>query len=67
MHPQPAGCGLVHVQLDLPIGILGILEEGHAGEARHGLGEQLEPFPGEIRNHDAQPRDVPARPRQAGD
>ncbi len=49
------------------MGIRGILEEGHAGEARHGLGEQLEPFPGEFGVHAAQPRDVPSRPRQARD
>jgi len=53
--------------LGVPIGGADIDEEGHAGEPRHGLGEQLQPFPAERRDHQAQPREVPSGPRQAGD
>jgi len=59
LHAQLPGRRRVVVKLGVPIGRPSIEEEGHAGESRHGLGEQLEPFPGEIRDHDAQPRDVP--------
>ena len=39
----------------MPIGRPGIEEEGHAGETRHGLSEQLEPFPGNFGNHELSP------------
>ena len=45
LSPQPAGRGLVRVEMGLPIGIPRIHEERHMGEAGHGLVQQLEPFP----------------------
>jgi hypothetical protein len=45
LDPQHTGRGLVVVEVDLPIGVPGIHQECHAGEAGHGLGEQPKPFP----------------------
>jgi hypothetical protein len=39
----------VVVEQGVPLRKPGIEEEGDTGEARHGLGEQFEPFPGDFR------------------
>ena len=45
LHPQPTGRGFVLLQLEVPTGVPSIQEQGHTGESRHGLGEQIEPLP----------------------
>ncbi len=42
-------------------------KDGHTGGLWHSLLEQLQPFPLRLTAHDTDARDVPARPREAGD
>ncbi len=67
LHDHETAARELGVQLDMATGVSSIQEEGHAGEARHGLFEQFEPFPSDLGGHVTQPRDISPRPRQAGD
>src|SRR5262249_26403694 len=61
------GCALCLLVIEDTAPEVRIPEDGHTGEARDDLPQQLEPLPGELRGHAAVPGDVPTRAGQARD